>query len=182
METYDLIAQAMGIVGLVFGSFSFQMKSSKGVLLFQSIGSFFYIINYYMLGAYMGAILNLLAILRSIVYGFREKFRAERLFWLIAFSLTYVLSYVLLFSVFGHPATARNLCVEIIPLIAMVIATVAIRKGTARSIRAYAFAYSPMWLAYNIINFSIGAILGEAINFISVVIGVLRYDIKKNKG
>ena len=73
MEAYDFIAQAMGIVGLVFGSFSFQMKSSKGVLLFQSIGSFFYIINYYMLGAYMGAILNLLAILRSIVYGFREN-------------------------------------------------------------------------------------------------------------
>ena len=181
MQTYEFIAQAMGIIGLLFGSFSFQMKTGRGVLLLQSIGSLFYMVNYYMLGAYMGAILNLLAILRSIVYGYREKFRAERLFWLIAFSLTYILSYVLLFTVFGHPATTRNLCVEIIPLIAMVIATVAIRKGTARSIRVYAFAYSPMWLAYNIINFSIGAILGETINLISVIIGVLRYDIKKNR-
>ena len=53
-------------------------------------------------------------------------------------------------------------------------------KKDAKSTRLYSFITSPSWLVYDCISGSIGGILTESISLVSIVVGVLKHDIKKN--
>ena len=46
------------------------------------------------------------------------------------------------------------------------------------AIRKYALISSPLWLIYNIANFSIGAIICEVLSLCSILVGMLRLDRK----
>ena len=83
--------------------------------------------------------------------------------------------------VFGTKPSLQNLIIEILPVIAMIIATVSLRLGSAKAVRRLGLISSPMWLIYNCFSGSIGAIASEILNLISIIIGIIRLDIKKNK-
>ncbi|MBQ4107984.1 MAG: YgjV family protein, partial [Clostridia bacterium] len=77
MELIDYVAQGFGIVGMVFNILVFQQKKQKNVLLFQLFAAVSFGINYFMLGAVMGGLLNVVGALRSVIYYFEKKTRAN---------------------------------------------------------------------------------------------------------
>jgi hypothetical protein len=83
--------------------------------------------------------------------------------------------------VFGTEATPKNLAVEILPVVGMVITTVSFCLGRAKAVRVLGIFNSPLWLTYNIFNFSLGGIITESVALISIVIGIVRYDLKKKE-
>ena len=182
MTTVEIIAQIIGIGAMAMNCFSFQQKERKTVLAFQLVGTSLFAINFFMLGAISGAILNLLGAIRSVVFMYREKFNANHPLWLAGFIATYILSYVAVFTVFEKEPTALNLILEILPVIGMVLTTLSFRYKDAKTIRRFGFINAPLWLTYNIYSKSIGAIICESLNIISIIIGTLRHDVKrKNK-
>ena len=64
----DIFAQIIGIVAMVITCLSFQCKEKKNVLLFQLTGSAFFTINFFLLDAFSGALLNAIGIFRAIVF------------------------------------------------------------------------------------------------------------------
>lgn len=178
MTTFDLIAQAVGIVAMAFNILSFQQKTHKTVITFQLFGSILFAVNFFMLGATVGGILNLVGTLRAIVFMNREKLRADHIGWLIFFTILYISSYILTFTVFGREMTLFNGIIELLPVIAMTATTVSFRLQNARAIRLFGLLSSPSWLIYNIVNFAVGAIICEVLSLCSIVIGLFRYDIK----
>lgn len=178
MTVFDLIAQAVGIVGMMFNILSFQQKTPKKVITFQFFGSVLFALNYLMMGAPVGMCMNIVGIMRAVVYSNREKFRAERPFWLILFISLYALSYILSFTVFGMDFTARNAVIELLPVIGMTATTISFRLQNAATIRKFGFISSPCWLTYNAINFAIGGAICEIFSLCSIVIGLIRYDLK----
>ena len=182
MTTVEIIAQIISIAAMAMNCLSFQQKERKAVIAFQLVGTTLFSINFFMLGAFTGAILNLLAAIRSIVFINKEKLKADHPAWLIAFTVTYVLSYVASFALLDKEPTALNLILEILPVIGMVLTTISFRYDDAKTIRRFGFINAPLWLAYNIYSKSIGAIICESLNIISIIIGTLRHDVKrKNK-
>ena len=61
----------------------------------------------------------------------------------------------------------------------MIIATVSLRLGSAKAVRLFGLTSSPMWLVYNCFSGSIGAVASEILNLISIVVGIIRLDIRK---
>lgn len=181
MEIYDIIAQAVGIGAMAMNCLSFQQKKQKGILAFQLCGSVLFCINYYMLGAMSGAILNIVGILRALVFMNKEKLRAEHPAWSAAFVAAYLGGYVLVFSVFGKEPTVKNFLVELLPVVGMTLTTLSFRYKGTREVRIFGLINSPLWLSYNILTFSIGAICSEVLNFVSILIGILRHDVKRRK-
>ena len=179
MTAFEFVAQAFGILGMVLNVLSYQQKKQRTVIGFQLMGSVFFAINYFMLGAPVGAILNLLAIARAIVYMEKKRFRSDRIWWIFAFSATYVATYILTFTALGKEPTLQNFFFESLPVIGMILTTVSFRFSEAKTIRRFGIFNSPMWLTYNIVNFSVGAICCEILNLVSIVVGMLRFDIKK---
>ena len=177
--TPEIIAQGIGIFAMVFNIFSYQQKNQKTVILFQLFGGMLFGIHYWMLGAVVGALMNVIAVIRAIVFIFKERLRADHIAWTVGFIAVFLASYVMTFTVFGKAPTLPNLLLEFLPVIGMTALTIGFRCRDAKAIRQFGLISSPAWLIYNIANLSIGAICCEAISLISIVVGMLRLDGKK---
>ena len=177
----EIVAQGFGIVGMIFNLLVFQQKTHKGVTLCQFFAAVAFAANYLMLGAFVGGILNVVGGVRAAVFFFKEKTHANSVVWLIIFILAFASSYPLTFFVFDTAVTIPNLIIEILPVVAMIIITVSLRLGSAKAVRFMGLFSSPMWLTYNIFSGSIGAIASEILNLISMIVGIIRFDIKREK-
>ena len=179
MNTFALIAQIVGIFAMTFNILSYQQKTQKGAIAFQLGGSTLFAINYLMLGAVVGGILNAVGIVRALVFLNREKLKATHPAWLAGFITVYLLSYGLTFTVFGKEPTLFNLIIEFLPVVGMTAPTISFRLSDAKSIRRFGLISSPSWLVYNIVSFSVGAIICEVLSLGSIFIGMFRHDRKK---
>ena len=175
----EIAAQIFGIIGMIFNLLVFQQKTHRGVTLCQFFAAAAFAANYLMLGAFVGGILNLVGALRAVVFYFKEHTRANSVFWLVIFILAFASSYPMTFLVFGTKPTVSNLIIEVLPVVAMIIITVSLRLGSAKAVRFLGLFSSPMWLTYNIFSGSIGAIASEILNLISMIIGIIRFDINR---
>lgn len=179
MDTRELIAQIIGIVAMVFIIFSYQGKKQSSVITMQLVGSLFFGVNYLLLGAYVGALLNVMGVVRAVVFLFKEKLRADKWPWLVGFSLCYIATYVLNFTVLGKAPTVFNLLIELLPVVGMVALNIGYMLKDAADVRKCGLVSSPAWLIYNIVIGSWGAILCEVFSLISIVVGIWRLDRKK---
>ena len=176
-----IAAQVISILAMAMNILSYQNKKQKSILIFQMVGGTLFAVSFFMLGGITGAMLNVIGIIRAIIFLNKERLRADRPIWLVIFSLVFLGSYALSFTVFGKEITAYNLAVELLPVIGMVITTASFQKKDAKSVRVFGLINSPFWLTYNIINLSIGAICCEIISSLSIIIGYVRFDMKKEK-
>jgi len=181
MEPIEIIAQAVGIVAMAFNILSYQQKKQKGVIAFQLVGGALFAVNFLLLGAYVGGILNIIAAIRAVIFLNKEKLKADRPLWFMGFTAVYIAVYILSFTVFGTACTPYNFVIELLPVIGMVATTVGFSLKRAADVRKCGLVSSPSWLIYNISNFSLGAIICETLSLISIVTGMIRLDLKKNK-
>ncbi len=176
MDGMQLLAQAVGIAAMAFNILSYQRKTRGGVIAFQLCGSALFAVNFLLLGAVMGCILNVISAIRAMVFLNRERLRANHPAWLAGFLTAYLLSYVLTFTILDKEATLINLVVEFLPVIGMTATTLSFRMTDARAIRRFGLISSPAWLVYNIAVFSLGAIICEVLSLGSILIGIRRHD------
>lgn len=178
MTTTQIIAQIIGIFAMLFNILSYQGKRQKTVIAMQLFGAGLFALNYLLLGAAVGGVLNILGTIRAVVFLFKDKLKTDRLPWLIGFTVSFVVVYILNFTVFGKPVTVFNLVIEVLPVIGMVALTVGYRLKKAADVRKCGLISSPSWLIYNIVVGSWGAIICEVFTLISILVGILRHDKK----
>ena len=177
----NFTAQAFGILGMAMNCVSYQAKKQRNIIFFQFFGSLFFMINMFMLGKAMGGLLNIVGILRALVYMNKDKLKHINL-WTALFFLLYIASYVATFTILGTEANVRNFLVEILPLVGMMATNIGFVMKDAKSVRYSVFVNSPSWLLYNCLGTpAIGGILGECFNLVSAVIALIRHDLKKEK-
>ena len=178
MEPNEIIGQIISIAAMGCNILSYQNKSQKLLLVFQLLGGVLFAISFFLLGATVGAILNLIAVIRALMFLFSEKLKMSHPLWLFAFMVSYVTVYILTFTVFGTKPTFVNLLVEILPVIGMTALSVGFMLEDSSKVRMLGLVSSPAWLIYNIYYLSVGAIICEALSLISIFIGILRHDKK----
>ena len=181
MTPIEIIAQVISIIGMLMGVLSYQQKGKARILTFQLIGAALFVIHFFMIDALSGAILNFVAIVRALIFIYEDKVHGDHPAWTIGLTATYILSYISVFTVFGKDPTIKNLILEILPVIAMTVTTIAFRYKEDKILRRVTFISSPLWLIYNGINLSSGGIIGESLNLASAIIGTLRLDRKKKE-
>lgn len=179
MEPHEIIAQVIGIFAMACNILSYQQKTQKGVLILQLGGGMLFAINFFMLGATIGGLLNVIAVIRAIVFIFKDKLHTDHIAWFVGFIIIFAICYALTFTVFEKAPTPENFIIELLPVIGMVALTIGFRMKDAKSVRLLGLVSSPAWLIYNIIALSIGAIICEAISIVSIFVGLIRFDKKK---
>lgn len=181
MTPIEIIAQIVSIIGMLMGVLSYQQKGKARILTFQLIGAALFVVHFFMINALSGAILNFVAIVRALIFIYEDKIHGDHPAWTIGLTATYILSYISVFTVFGKEPTVKNLILEILPVLAMTVTTIAFRYKEDKILRRVTFISSPMWLTYNAIFFSLGGIIGESLNIGSAIIGTIRLDRKKEE-
>lgn len=181
MTPFEIFAQAVGIAAMAIIIYSFQQNTHKKVVAFQFFGCMLFAASFFMLGAIVGAIMNVISVFRALVYSNKEKFRGDHKGWMALFMALYVLTYILTFTVFGKEFTLYNAVLELLPVIAMVVTTVGFSLDSAKIVRLFGLVNSPCWLVYNVANLALGGIICEVFSLCSIFIGMFRYDRKKQE-
>ena len=181
MPPTEIIAQIIGFIAMAFNILSYQQKRQRYIIVWQLLGTTLFTINFFLLGAYTGALLNAIGIVRAIVFLNKKTLKSDHPIWLFAFICVYIASYVLTFTVFHKEFKLLTAVVELLPVVGMTATTLAFRSKTAKTTRLLGLISAPSWLVYNIFAKSMGAILCAAFCMVSILIGYLRLDRTANK-
>ena len=182
MTTAEIIGQIISIAAMSCNIISYQQKKQSSLIICQLFGGLLFSISFFLLGAVVGGLLNLVAAIRAIIFLFPKKLHTSHPAWLVGFIICYVAFYVLSFTVFGTEPTPINFVMEALPVIGMTAISIGFMLGDSGKVRRLGLISSPSWLIYNVYYVSVGAIICEAISLVSILIGIIRHDIKrKNK-
>lgn len=167
----NILGQVIGIIALILAVISFQQKTHKCILAFQLLANIMFVLHYGFIGAYTGALLNFVAMLRSVVFVNKGKSWADNKFWLWLFCILSVATGVITWESWR----------SILPIAGMVCSTVAFWINTPRYVRLVSFPSSPLWLVYNLLGKSYAGVLTEVINMTSIITAIIRLDLKEYK-
>ncbi len=163
-------AGLVGVVALVAAIVSFQQNVPKKMVVCQLIANCLFVVHFFMLGAVVGAAINLMSALRSLIYSQTDKKWAMHPAWTAVFVIISILIAVFLWEGW----------VSMLPVFGSLCYTLSFRMKTSKMVRLLSFPSSPCWIIYNAVRGSIPGIITELYIIISILIGMLRFD--RNKG
>lgn len=163
-EVMYVIGQILGIIAVVIGFFTYQMKTAGKLLIFELIVSFLFSAHYLLIGATGAMALNFLCGVRCVFYYFRNKRGSQSKLLPIVFTVLIVATSILTWEGWYSVFIMAGLAVH----------SLATAMADAQKIRFAMFIKNPLCLAYNVMVLSIGGIAYECTVLVSSIIGTLR--------
>ena len=141
--------------------------------MFNATSRVLYIIQYFLLGAYSGAVLDILGTVSSVLAQNKDKEIIKKRLKLTVIGINVIilaaglLLYENIFSLF--------------PVAGVILHMSAFWITNEKTIRKVSFLGSPFWLVYNIASKAYGSAIGDILTMISIATAIYRYDIRKEK-
>ncbi len=162
--------QFIGIIALVFITLAWNAKTRKKILDLQGIGGGIFVIHFLLLNAYTGALINVVMVLRNLVFAQRDRKRwANSKWWLYVFIFLSVL--VLIFFWQGWPS--------ILPVIGLIVGTYGLFRENPKEMRFFILLTALVWIPYTIIVHSYSGLLNHVVSNLGLLVGMYRLDRKK---
>ena len=163
------LIQLIGLAGSVIAFTALQSGSRAKILSLQSLCCVLWVIHYALLGAYTGVLINILGLGRAMVCSFNDRPWAKSPLWLAFFLVCYALSPLLTWD--------GPYCLLLGG--AMMLTTVALWTHNMRLTRLLYLFNSPLVFAYNLIARSYSSAAIEVVAFLSFLLAVWRFDLRK---
>jgi hypothetical protein len=168
----SVIIQGVVYVALIFVLLSFQRNKRVSILLTMLVGLVLFVVHYSLLHAWTGALLNLLEAGVVYVSFAKETNRwAQRAFWPYLFCTLIVVAGFM---------TSKSY-VDWLPAVAQLFGTFAVWQKNPRYIRFIMLAPRPLWFLYNLSVGSQAGMVAEVFILLSVLTGIVRFDILSQK-
>ena len=167
---YFIVAQIFGAFALTILIISLQKNSKTKLLLYQSISSLLYALQYLFLNAYTGCFMNLICMIRNMIFNQYPKKRPP-VYWLI---ITIVL--MIFFSSLSYTGV-----ISFLPMIAVILYSIALWHGNLTVIRTTEIISCSLYILYNIKVLAITGLIATIIEFVGAILAVYKFDIKKKK-
>ena len=167
---YFIVAQIFGALALTILIISLQKNSKTKLLLYQSISSLLYALQYLFLNAYTGCFMNLICMIRNMIFNRYPKKRPP-VYWLI---ITIVL--MIFFSSLSYTGV-----ISFLPMIAVILYSIALWHGNLTVIRTTEIISCSLYILYNIKVLAITGLIATITEFVGAVLAVYKFDMKKKK-
>jgi len=178
----NILTQIIGIAAMIIAIISFQQKTQKRIVFLQFCSGGLFCLHFFLLDAKVGCMLNLIGVIRAVIFAQCEKHRwARSKIWILVFSVLSLMTYFASFIFFDKEFNVLNSLTELLPVIGMIATTLAYRERNAARVRRLAIISSPAWLCYNILCGSIGGAVTEGISILSILTAMYRLDRKKKQ-
>ena len=168
---HPIIPQIVGVFAVALFLLSYQMKTRRSIILCNTFSRVLYILQYLLLGAFEGAVLDILGALSSVVAGKKDagfvKKHARLLFILMD---ALILGVGLL--LYKNPFS-------LLPIAGVLLHTSAFWINDEKIIRRVSLAGSPFWFVYNFHSHAYGSAAGDLLTMLSILIAMFRY--RKNR-
>ena len=170
MTFKEIIAQIFGLIGLGIIVSSFQCKKNRNFFFMQGIGSVAFVINFFLINAYAGALFNLTNLLRGFLFANEDKKKWKLLIIIVMYTACFIFSSYLVWGDWF------KIFIAALPYVTLVPMSVLMWQSDGARIRVFQVSLmSPAWIIHNIFNFSLGGILCESFSMISTIISFIRY-------
>ena len=169
----DIFANAVGVLAVVMFNLSYQLKARRNLIICNASARILYVIQYLMLGAYSGAVLDVTALFVSLIYKRAVSFDRRRRLITALFANAAVMGLGLL--TYESP-------ISLLPIVGVIFETTAMIPKEERRIRALSLLGAPPWLVYNLLSGAYGSAVGNVITLVTIGIAMLRYDLPKKAG
>lgn len=169
---HPLIPQAVGLLAVATYLLSYQMKTRGGIITLNVSARLLYILQYLLLGALAGAVLDVAGVIASLIAAKSEHpfLKKNRTLIIVLTDVMIVASGILVFEdVFS-----------VLPIVAVLLQTGALWMNDERKIRIVSLIAAPFWLAYNIYCIAIGSSIGDVLSMISIITAMIRYRKLRN--
>lgn len=166
----ELAIQMIGFVGVAFFIASYQIKSNKALFLCQMMGCIVFCIQFFIMGAYTGAVSLIINIIRNILLLKIKDWR-----WVGRKATMLVILAMLL----AMTVSTWGGAISLLPLISVAATTIGYWTNNAQKIRLSQFIGSPCTLLYDVLIRSWGGVLSESITLISIIVSVIRFGWKE---
>lgn len=167
--TQQIIGQVLGILATIVTVISYQMNTKKSLLLVQTAATTCTRLAYLFLGAASGFALNVVCIIRNVVFYFQKD--TGRAHTVAAALLAFAMVVLGLLSWQGP--------VSLLIIAALAANTVFMSFGNPQLLRKSVLGTSTLVLLYNIFVFSLGGIANESLSIFSSAVGIARFRREK---
>lgn len=163
--TYEIIAQAIGLLATAFVVGSFAHKRDNHLKIWVAVGNVIFALHFFMLGAYAGMLINIINIFRAT---FSIKFHKSTKMMIFFWSI-YIMTGVYIYE---KP-------VDTLPVLASLLGTFSMFKLSGIKFRLFTMLGSSSWLIYATVFQSIGGMITET--FLMVLNSSTIYRLIKDK-
>lgn len=161
----EIIGQALGIFAVVLGFVSYQMKTSKGILIFQMATALVFAAHYYFIGEALTAVaLNMLGAVKCGIYLLREKREGKSIVEPIIFMVCTVVTSILTWRAWY----------TVLIMVGLLVDTISLALSNPQKTRYCMLLKTPLCGIYNGMVSSIGGIIYESAVLVSSVIGIIK--------
>lgn len=166
MNAMKIAGHTCGAIAIILFLCSYQFKDKRKLLIIQSVATGMNCLQFMFLGAYSGLTINVIAIIRNLIYSFRDKNKLCGAKWMpyaIAALMTVITAFAWdgWFSAFIIVGIAFN--------------TVALGVFDSQRIRWSILVSCPLILLYDVFTGAWTGVLNEAISIASSIVGIVRY-------
>jgi len=166
----DIVAQVVGLCAVILFLLSYQQKKRIHIILYNTISRFLYILQYVLLGAYAGAVLDILGAVSSVAAGrkhtgFIKKHTTAVMLLINACIITAGVTIAIL----------NNSWIDLFSLVGVLLHTIAFWINNEKIIRIVSLIGTPFWLVYNFLSRAYGSALGDLLTLFSIVIAMIRH-------
>ena len=169
----ELAAQLIGYAAVAIFLLSYLQKTRARIIGLNLTSRILYILQYLLLGAFEGAVLDVLGAISSAVASKKHVPYVKRYAWLLlilmdgAMIAAGILLYKNVFSIF--------------PVLGVLLHTTAFWVDDERIIRTVSLLGSPCWFVYNASSHAYGSAVGDVLTMCAIVIAMVKYRNKKER-
>ncbi len=160
-----VIGQCLGILATVITFVSYQVNTKRTLLIIQTIGTLCTCLSFLFLGADTGFALNVVCIVRNVIFYFQNGRSLANRISAVALALVMVALGVLSWQNWT----------SLLMIVALAANTLFMSLGNPQILRKSVICTSSMILFYNAFVLSVGGIVNEGVSIVSSIIGIIRY-------
>ena len=169
-----IIPQLTGLCAVITFLLSYQQKKRRNIILMNVTSRVLYIAQYLMLGAFAGAVLDVLGMVSSIL---AEKKHTP---WVQKHVRTVfvAINTAILVAGLALCSVSRNV-LDLFPIVGVLLHTIAFWITDEKIIRRVSLLGSPFWLIYNFLSRAYGSAIGDVLTMVSIVTAMIKFRNQK---
>lgn len=170
-----IVAQIIGLLAVATFLLSYQQKKRTNIIVFNTVSRCLYILQYVMLGAFSGAVLDVLGAVSSIIAEKKDTsfIKKHPKVVLISINLCIIISGSII-------ALINKSWLDLFSIAGVLLHTSAFWINDEKIIRRVSLLGSPFWFVYNFFSEAYGSSIGDILTMCSIIIAMIRYKKSNN--
>lgn len=162
----EYIIQGIGFCGVALFIISYQIRSNRALFLCQLMGCIVFCVQFFLMGAYTGAISLIVNIARNLLLLKSDDWKWAK----HRGTLAAIIALLLVMTVYTWAGW-----ISVLPFLSVAVTSIGYWTQNAQKIRLSQLFGSPCTLFYDILIRSWGGALSEAIAILSIVVSIFRF-------